>query len=149
MGGRGDPGMVITARVLPLAALVFSRYSDKELARHRRTFADLAHDVEVSDQRVEDSLVEGLQGLTGLTILGGLLSAVFIWLSQRTAYVPMSVLAAMSTGLMGFGGALAAIYGARLTWRRPALRPRRTDFWLAVVVGLLVTAGVMAARLTS
>ncbi|MBP2328024.1 UDP-N-acetylmuramyl pentapeptide phosphotransferase/UDP-N-acetylglucosamine-1-phosphate transferase [Kibdelosporangium banguiense] len=148
MGGRGDPGVVMTARVLPLAVLVFSRYSDTELARYRGTLTELAHDAEVSDQQAHDSLLEGLQGLGGLTILGGLLSAIFIWASQHMAYVPMSVLTAMSTGLMGFAGTLAAIYGARLTWRRPALRPRRVDFWLAVAPGLLITAGVLAGRLT-
>lgn len=149
MDGRGDPGMVMTARVLPLAVLVFSRYSDRELARHRETLTALAHDAEVSDQETHDSLVEGLQGLGGLTILGGLLSAMFIWVSQHTAYVPMSVLAAMSTGLLAFAGTLAATYGARLTWRRPALRPRRIDFWMAIALGLLITAGVLTARLTA
>lgn len=143
-----DPGIAVTARVLPLAALVFSSYSDAELARHRGTLTALAHDAEVSDQEAHDSLLEGLQGLGGLTILGGLLSAIFIWLSQRTAYVPMSVLAAMSTGLLGFAGFLTAIYGARLTWRRPALRPRRTDFWLALAVGLLLATWAMAVRIS-
>lgn len=141
-----DPGIAVTARVLPLAVLVFSRYSDTELARHRGTLTELAHDADVSDEEAHDSLLEGVQGLGGLTILGGLLGAMFIWLSQYTAYVPMSVLAAMSTGLLGFAGFLAAIYGARLTWRRPALRPRRTDFWLAVAVGLLLAAWVLAFR---
>lgn len=147
MGGRGDPGMVMTARVLPLAVLVFSTYSARELARHRGTLTELAHDAEVPDQEAHDSLLEGLQGLGGLTILGGLLGAVFIWVSGRAAYVPMSVLAAVSTGVLGFGGTLAAIYGARLTWRRPALRPRRADFWLAVVSGLLITAFVLGGLL--
>jgi hypothetical protein len=147
MCGRGDPGMLTTARVLPLAVLVFSRYSDEELARHRATLTDLAHDVEVPAEEIEDSLVEGLQGLGGLTILGGLLGAVSIWMSGRVAYVPMSVLTALSAGVLGFGGALATIYCARLAWPWPALRPRRADFWLAVVTGLLVTAFVLAARL--
>ncbi|WP_434453528.1 hypothetical protein [Lentzea sp. E54] len=141
--------MVITACVLPLAVIVFSTYSDQELARHRGTLTELAHDAEVSDDDAEDSLIEGLQGLGGLTILGALLGAVFIWVSKRAAYGPMSVFAALSAGVMGFGGALATIYGARLTWRRPALRPRRTDFWLAVALGLLITAFVLAGRLTA
>ncbi|SEP64925.1 hypothetical protein SAMN05216188_10169 [Lentzea xinjiangensis] len=149
MGRRGDPGMVVTARVLPLAVLVFSRYSDRELTRHRGTLTALAHGAEVSDQEVHDSLVEGTQGLSGLTMLGGLLSALFIWVSQRAAHVPMAVLTAMSAGMMGFAGALAATYGARLTWRRPALRPRRADFRVALAVGLLVAAWVLAGRLTA
>jgi hypothetical protein len=145
----GHPGLAVTARVLPLAALVFSRYSEQELARHRGTFADLAHDVEVPDEDVGDSLTEGLQGLGGLTILGGVFGAFFLWLSQRTAYVPLSVLASVSMGVMGFGGGLGAIHGARLVWPWPALRPRRADFWVAVAVALLTTAFVLGGRLNA
>ncbi|MET9634182.1 hypothetical protein ABZX92_42690 [Lentzea sp. NPDC006480] len=142
-----DPGLVLTARVLPLAVLAFSTYSDEELARHRATLTELAHHAEVPEQEAHDSLVEGLQGLGGLAILGGTLCAMFVWLSQRAAYLPMSVLAAVSTGVLGFAGMLAAIYGARLTWRGIAPRPRRTDFWLAVALGLLGAAFVLAGRL--
>lgn len=147
MGGRADPGLVMTAHVLPCAFMVFTRYSGKELAHHRGTLTRLARGGEVSDDEVEDSIVEGLQGLCGLTMLGALLAAAFLWVSQRAAYVPLSVLAAMSTGTMGFSGTLAAVYGARLEWRKPALRPRRADFWLALGLGLLVTAVILMARL--
>jgi hypothetical protein len=85
MGGRTDPGLVMTAHVLPCAFMVFTKYSGKELARHRGTLTRLARGGEVPDDEIHDSIVEGLQGLGGLTMLGALLTAVFLWVSQRCA----------------------------------------------------------------
>lgn len=147
MGGRADPGLVMTARVLPCAILVFTRYTDKELARHRRTLTQLARGTDVPVDEVEDSIVESLQGLGGLAILGGLSAAASLWVSTHAAHVPFSVLGAVSIGVLAFAGTLAAVYGARLAWRRPRLMPRHSDFWVAVGFGLLATLLVLAGRL--
>ncbi|HEV8556526.1 MAG TPA: hypothetical protein VGR06_09050 [Actinophytocola sp.] len=149
MGGRADLGLVVTARFLPCAILLFSRYSAEDLALHRRTLRRISRGDDLPDDEVEDSIIEGTQGLGGLAIGGVILGAVFIWASGHALYVPFSVLGAVSTGVLTFAGTLAAIYGARAMWRRPRLLPRRRDFWIAAGCGLLAAALVLAARLTA
>lgn len=149
MGGPADPGLVLTARVLPCAVVLFSRYTGKELARHRRTLIGIARGAEVAVDEAEDSIIEGTQGLIGVAIMGTILSAAAVWLSQHAAYTAFSVLAAAGIGVLAFTGMLAAIYGARVLWRRPRLTPRRSDFWIAVGCGVLAGGLVLAARLAA
>jgi hypothetical protein len=147
MGGHADPGLVVTARVLPCAIMLFTRYSDKELARHRHTLDAAARGADIPVDEVGDSIIEGAQGLSGLAILSGLVCAASIWVSRRAAYVPFSVLGAVSVGVLGFACLLAAIYGARVMWRHPRLMPRHSDFWVAAGCGILIAFLVLNARL--
>jgi hypothetical protein len=149
MGGRGDLGLVMTARVLPCAIFLFTRYTDQELARHRGVLNRLASGAGLTDDEVEDSVGEGVNGLLGLAILGVLGCAASIWLSQHVSALPFSVLTGVCSGLFTAAGALATIYSARMMWRRPSLTPRQSDFWVAMACGLLAGALVTAARLAA
>ena len=75
------PGLGLTARVFPCSVIVFTRHSNKDLARHRHSLCEVAHGAVLPEDEVEDSIFQGVQGLLGVTIVGGLLCAVCPWLS--------------------------------------------------------------------
>ncbi|WP_410575142.1 hypothetical protein [Amycolatopsis sp. cmx-4-61] len=126
---------------------MFSPYTAKELARHRTVLTRAARGDEEPAEDLHDSLVEGTQGLTGLTLVAGLVCAIAIWASRRLAHVPLSVLAALAAGALGFAGTLASVYGARLAWSRVRSVPRHGDFRVALLCALLIVAVVLTGRL--